>query len=580
MRTGTGHPEVSAGQRKLRGAFRTVSRRILESANSQSPRPDFLREILNILLEYSGCDGVGLVLRYRGRDSRSRLRRYPGESFDFRESPLLLTPGTEFTWTSRQHQTLERLCRNVVGRDIRMPKKYFSPAGSFWCSDAPKCSLVDWSEIGDTKTGAGIEPNSKVMSWVLIPIGAGSDCTGLMSFESLSSSFFLRHQISLLEQLIQAFGVALTHRQLQLELRERIKELTCLYDIAKLATKPGISLDEILGEATELLPPGWLYPEAAEARITVDESTFSTAGFEQALASMKSDIVISGKSRGRVEVGYTTETPDLDEGPFLREERHLLEAVAGEISKIVEQNQMQSEKERLQEQLRHADRLATIGQLAAGVAHELNEPLASILGFAQLCQKSDELKSQTRQDLDKIAAAALHAREVIRKLLVFAREKPTDQSRISLNDVVSNGLYFLESRCAGAGIEVEMELAEHAPEVIAAQSQLVQILTNLVVNSIQAMPDGGRLTVSTGTQADCATLSVTDTGTGMSREVQENMFNPFFTTKSDDQGTGLGLSVVHGIISSLGGKIDVETALDSGTKMIVTFPPVDESQKE
>jgi signal transduction histidine kinase len=116
--------------------------------------------------------------------------------------------------------------------------------------------------------------------------------------------------------------------------------------------------------------------------------------------------------------------------------------------------------------------------------------------------------------------------------------------------------------------------------VIADQSQLIQILTNLVLNSIQAMPNGGRLIVGTEGGENSTTLSVTDTGNGMSQEVQENMFTPFFTTKSDDQGTGLGLSVVHGIVSSLGGNIEVESAINRGTRVTVSLPVGEESQEE
>jgi len=530
-------------------------------------------------MEFSGCDGIGLVLRYRGRNSRSRVRQRQKISFDFNEIPLSHDRDAEFTWTSGQQRTLESLCRSVVSKDTGMPETYFTPFGSFWCSDTLNCPLIDASEMIDVEV-AGIDPEPGVLSWVLIPIDTGSDCTGLMSFESLSLSFFPRHQIDLLEQLIQTFGVALTHRQLQLELRERIKELSCLYSITRLVTRPGISLDEILGEAVESLPPGWLYPETTVARITVDETVYATEQFNDAKAILESDIMIDGVIRGMVEVGYIEDKPDLDEGPFLREERHLLDAVAGEISKIVEQYHIQRDKEHLQEQLLHSDRLATIGQLAAGVAHELNEPLASILGFAQLSLKSDNLENQTSQDLQKITAAALHAREVIRKLLVFAREKKTDRSRMSLNDVVTNGLYFLESRCASAGIEVISNISDQSPQVIADQSQLVQILTNLVVNSIQAMPNGGRITVATTIHGHGVSLSVEDTGRGMSKAIQEKIFDPFFTTKSDDQGTGLGLSVVRDIVRSLGGNIEVESAPGRGTRITILFPLAPETEQE
>ena len=579
MKTGTEHPEISDGRGEHRGAYRAVSLKILESANAHLSRSQFLKGVMDYLMEFSNCDGVGVVLRYRGRDTRSRLRRSDKVLFDFAERLLLGNFVTEFNWVSNKNRRLEDLCTAVVDGRINVFKKFSTQAGSFWCSDISKCTLLDFSNIEKTYD-AGIDLHPEISSWVLLPIWADNDCAGLMSFESRSSAFFSRHQIGLLEQLVQTFGVALTHRQLQLELRERIKELSCLYSIARLVTQPTISLDKILCEAVELLPPGWFYPETTVARITVDETVYATEKFNAAKAILKSDIKISGVIRGMVEVGYIDDKPDLDEGPFLREERHLLDAVAGEISKIVEQYHILRDKENLREQLLHADRLATIGQLAAGVAHELNEPLVSILGFAQLSLKSDNLENQTSQDLKKIVAASLHAREVIRKLLVFAREKKTDRNRISLNDVVTNGLYFLKSRCVSAGIEVISNISEQSPQVIADQSQLVQILTNLAVNSIQAMPNGGRLSVVTTTHKQGVSLSVEDTGSGMSQAIQEKIFDPFFTTKSDDQGTGLGMSVVRDIVRSLGGNIEVESALGRGTKITISFPLASETEQE
>jgi C4-dicarboxylate-specific signal transduction histidine kinase len=114
---------------------------------------------------------------------------------------------------------------------------------------------------------------------------------------------------------------------------------------------------------------------------------------------------------------------------------------------LIERRRGEDERTRLHEQLRHADRLATIGQLAAGVAHELNEPLANVLGFAQLALKADEVPEQPRADLKNIEAAALHAREVIRKLMFFGRQMPQRTEQVSLNKLVNESMYFLESRC-------------------------------------------------------------------------------------------------------------------------------------
>ncbi|KPJ48804.1 MAG: hypothetical protein AMJ41_04225 [candidate division Zixibacteria bacterium DG_27] len=362
------------------------------------------------------------------------------------------------------------------------------------------------------------------------------------------------------------------NQQAQAALRERVKELICLYSIAQVVERQGPSLRRILQGIVELLPPAWQYPEITAGRITLDKRAYSTPGFRQEGQRQMTDIVVEGERRGVVEVVYLEEKPELDEGPFLREERNLIDTIARQVALIVERKKAEEDGRKLQEQLRHADRLATIGQLAAGVAHELNEPLGSILGFAQLAKKDPELPEQLSKDIERIITASLHAREVIRKLMIFARQMPTRKAQINLNDVIEEGLYFLGSRCTKAGIELKRVLTPDLPEITADRAQVHQVLVNLVVNSIQAMPKGGTLSIQTLTQGDHVSLVVEDTGIGMSQEVLKKMFVPFFTTKDIDEGTGLGLSVVHGIVTSHGGSIDVQSTVGSGTRFTVHLP--------
>jgi signal transduction histidine kinase len=206
------------------------------------------------------------------------------------------------------------------------------------------------------------------------------------------------------------------------------------------------------------------------------------------------------------------------------------------------------------------------------VAHELNEPLGSILGFAQLVSKDPELPEQPARDIAKIVKASLHAREVIQKLLIFARQKQPLKTRVSLNQVVEDGLYFLESRCAKAGIALARVITPDLPEISADSSQLHLVLVNLVVNGIQAMPQGGKLTIETHAGSDHVALVVSDTGSGMTEEVKSRIFTPFYTTKDVDRGTGLGLAVVHGIVTSHGGLIQVESQPGAGARFEVRLP--------
>ncbi|RPJ43673.1 MAG: PAS domain-containing sensor histidine kinase [Candidatus Latescibacterota bacterium] len=364
-------------------------------------------------------------------------------------------------------------------------------------------------------------------------------------------------------------------RKAETECKERFKELTCLYGIAQLSQMPKPALPSILKGIVKLIPPAMQHPDVAECRIRLDDQEYASAGFAERAERLRADIIVGGHYRGAIDVVYTAPRPRADIGPFLDEEQALLVTVARQTALIVERRRGEEERERLSGQLRHADRLATIGQLAAGVAHELNEPIATVLGYAQLSKKSEGVPREVAGDLERIEKSALHAREVVRKLLIFSRQMPSARSMVNLNQVVREGIYFLESRCAKAGIEIERELATALPELYADASQLHQILVNLVVNAVQAMPNGGKLTLRTARAGDSLVLSVEDTGVGIPEELHEKIFLPFFTTKDVREGTGLGLAVVHGIVTAHGGSIGVTSEPGRGSKFEVRLPLVD-----
>ncbi len=355
-------------------------------------------------------------------------------------------------------------------------------------------------------------------------------------------------------------------------LQERVKELTCLLRMTDIASEPGVSVEEILEQTVALLVAAWQYPDIAVARIVVDDFVHASPGFREGISKQCAAIMLQGVERGTIEVHYLEERPPQDEGPFLREERNLIEAVAHQLGAIVKRKQTELERSQLQEQLLHADRLATIGFLAAGVAHELNEPLGNILGFAELAAKCPELPDMARGDLSKIEKAALHAREIIKKLLVFARQMPPAKTQVDINRVVRDGIFFLEARCQKAGIEVVYALDPHVPRILADASQLNQVLVNLVVNALQAMPEGGHLQLGTKATDEHVVLRVSDTGAGMTRDVLDRVFVPFFTTKDVGEGTGLGLAVAHGIVASHGGMIHIESTPGQGTCVEVRLP--------
>jgi len=357
-----------------------------------------------------------------------------------------------------------------------------------------------------------------------------------------------------------------------LELRERMKELSCLYAVTQIIAETDLSLNDRLQKIVTELPRAWEHPDDAVARITLDDDVFESPGYEHVLAFHCSDLVIEGERRGEIAVGYTTSRSSDGGIQFLPEEHRLIENISRQVSLFVARAESLARHTILEEQLRHADRLATIGQLAAGVAHEINEPISNILGFAQLAQKAPGTPPPVVDDLREIVSASLRAREIVKKLLLFARQTPPSKVRTNLNEIVEDALFLLEAGCERQGIEIIRRLAPNLPTIEADPIQIRQVLVNLTVNAMQAIAAEGSVTVETRADDRHVMLSVTDTGHGMRPDILNKIFSPFFTTKDVGEGTGLGLSVVHGIVTAHGGTIVAESHENKGSRFTVRLP--------
>jgi signal transduction histidine kinase len=542
MEKSTSHSNPSRSDREL-------SDQILETANLSLARADFLREILTHFIEFFDYDAVELWLDEGGIQTRCEAARQPNQSFRVMMAPRV---------NDKASSSVEKFCRDLLSTETEPGQGLYSRNDVFWIADLPQDETEVWG--------------NSYRSLALSLLKVGKKRVGLLLLKSGQPAYFSGKDLAPCGRVAKNLAMALINQRAQSALHERIKELTCLYQISRMTARRGIPLREALQSIADSLPPAWQYPGIASSRILFDDFEYETARSSESVSRQTSEIIVSGKLRGLVEVMYGEFRPELYEGPFLREERHLLDTVARQAALFIEQREAAEQKDLLEEQLRHADRLATVGKLAAGVAHELNEPLGSILGFAQLARKSAALPVQAAQDLDKIISASLHAREVIRKLMLFARQMPARKSRVDLNRVVKEGLYLLEPRCARQGVQVVLSLSPELPEVDADPTQMTQVFTNLVVNALQAMPGGGRLSLQTLGANGSVSLIVEDTGQGMSKEVQKQIFIPFFTTKDVDQGTGLGLAVVHGIVAAHHGSIDVKSQVGRGTRIEVHLP--------
>ncbi len=365
------------------------------------------------------------------------------------------------------------------------------------------------------------------------------------------------------------------------QLIERNKELTCLYNMAKIVgqNKP---LPQMLESIAAIIPPAFQYPAITTCIIRLDQHSYGSRDSAIAGPTLTENLVVQRIPRGNIEAIYSPPKNGhkTSKTPFLDEEHALLKNIAHHLSLAIEKKEALDTKAEIENQLRHSDRLAKIGQLTAGVAHELNEPLGNILGFAQLSSKAADLPEQVYSDLDNIIKAALHAREVIKKLMFFSRQTPPRETLVNLNRLIEDGIYLFESRCAKNGIIVTKKLYQDLPAIKADMSQLQQVFTNLIVNALQAMPEEGKLSIETSCDEDHVYLRVQDTGIGMTQETLKQIFLPFFTTKDIKRGTGLGLAVVHGIVKSHGGSIDVQSRIGHGACFRIKFPLRGLSPKE
>lgn len=534
----------------------SLSRRILHWANLGTPRLEFLHEVTRLLIEFARCDLLQIRCWGAELSYRWTLRTKPEERSVF-----------ESIDEQGPKHGMDRIAEALAHDEIEPGAPCLTRQGSFWTGNAAE-ALAGFDVPRSAQVEQGFE---SIRSLLLIPFEIQDGDGAYLLLGSQQGDFFRHERIEILETLAQTLAQAIADRRSQASLRERVKELSCLYRISRIMADAERSIDERLQQIVQQLPVAWQYPENAVAQVILDDRVFGTGSVEAARFRQSASIKVAGRTRGSVELVYAGDRAEFVEGPFLPEEQSLIDGIARELSLFVERNELRHHREQLEQQLRHADRLAMIGELASGVAHEINGPLESILGFAQLLRNA-KLAEDQQKDLTRIITAGLHAREIVRKLVLFARREPLKKGAVDLNEIVDESLTMLEAQCAKSEMHVTRELADDLPDIAADAVQLRQVVLNLAMNAVQAMPDGGTLKLSTCVRDDAVMLTVEDTGVGMTDDVMQKLFTPFYTTKDVGEGTGLGLSVVHGIVNAHGGAINVKSRPGHGTLFEVQFP--------
>jgi signal transduction histidine kinase len=235
-----------------------------------------------------------------------------------------------------------------------------------------------------------------------------------------------------------------------------------------------------------------------------------------------------------------------------------------------ELQQSHQELEQAQFQLIRTEKLAALGQLAAGVAHEINNPLGTITIYAHILARSLEADDPRKEDIDLIITEADRTKAIVQGLLSFARETKLKPGETNINDLIEETLSLLVNQVLFQNIKIKKTLGDDIPMLFADATQLKQVFLNIMLNAAQAMEGKGSLTITTAHDAGVISVKIRDTGPGIPPENIGKLFNPFFTTK--EKGTGLGLAISYGIVERHSGQIDVETELGKGSTFIITLP--------
>ncbi|EGV42330.1 HAMP domain-containing histidine kinase [Bizionia argentinensis JUB59] len=355
------------------------------------------------------------------------------------------------------------------------------------------------------------------------------------------------------------------------KLNERIKELTCLYTVSSYIANSNLEdLYPTLKAIARSLQGAILYSDEASVEIKVEDALFVVGQKPVDKVFIISAIKAFNIPIGSIKVGYPQ--GEFTTTSFLDEEIQLLHKVASEIGNLLERKQIIEKEAISRRQVERADRLSILGEITAGIAHELNTPLANILGYSELLKEQFDTDETVLNDLDKIMNSAIYSREVVKKLMFFSCDMPQQMELTNITHIVKDAISLLKPNFSKKHISCKVHIADEYIPFRVDSIQLTQVIFNLVINAIYFSPEKGEIKVTVSQTETQIIIEISDEGSGIGPEKGENIFNPFFTTKPVGEGSGLGLSVVHGIVKSHKGSIIHSPNTPKGTIFTIRFP--------
>lgn len=356
-------------------------------------------------------------------------------------------------------------------------------------------------------------------------------------------------------------GVDVTeHHRMEAALRERLKELNCLYRLSTLCNQPELPLGEFLQRVIDLIPPAWQYPDITCARLAYDGQIYTAGDFQKTEWRQASRITVRGSSGGKLEVFYRERRPELDEGPFLHEERLLIDEIANQVAHYIETRLSSVDQALLDELSAKAEELE---QFSYTISHDLKSPLTAIGGFAQFLARQISYGELSKAEFSsrRIAEMVKKMETRIEEILKLAQiGRIADLSgEVAIQDLAFEAVQMLEQNLKD--IVVNIALAPDFPPVIGDAERLREVIENLVGNAIKYMGDqpAPEITIGVRTDQNPPVFFVRDNGIGIEPQHAQIVFELFRQLNSDSSGDGTGLAIVKRIVEAHGGQIWVES---------------------
>lgn len=353
------------------------------------------------------------------------------------------------------------------------------------------------------------------------------------------------------------------------KLSERIKELACLYEVTNILNHDEYSVLEVLKNIATVLKDAWRFKDKVIVGIRYQDLNYFTSKAHENTVFIKEDLIVDNQSAGEIKIHYPAS--DFIESDFLVDEIKLLRKVCYEIGVFLEKKESKVKVALFKKSAKQTDRLSILGEITAGIAHELNTPLGNILGFAELIKQQNS-NPQIERDITKIINAAIYSREIVKNLMFFSCEMPQNKTILLVKPIILRALALLGPNFSKGNLDYKVTFADDEIKAQIDDIQLTQVLFNIILNAIHVSPANSVIEIDVYATVTDFVIEIKDNGPGIKAAIKEKIFDPFFTTKPIGEGTGLGLSVVHGIIKSHRGDIEALDNVPKGTNFKIKLP--------